>query len=125
MILTLPETIRIDGVDFDVKYLDESVQVMPDTFGSVDYRAKDIRILAGNDQLTIQSLWHEILHVIDRNRLGNKLTERDIEGLAIGICQVLFDNSDFAVACYTANAPDLEFEPDDADDDEDSDEDSE
>jgi len=118
------ETIRIDGVDYDVSILDESTQVSVDTLGTYDKRNRSIKILNSGEKVNIQTLWHEILHVINENRLYGDLDERTIESLATGISQVLFDNHDFAVACYMADVPDIEFEPDDDHDEDGDDEDS-
>lgn len=112
------DSLRIDGVDYDVSILDESTQVSLDTLGTYDKRNRSIKILDSGEKVNIQTLWHEILHAINENRLNSALDEREIESLATGICQVLFDNSDFALACYYADIPDIEFEPDDEPDNE-------
>lgn len=112
------EVIRIDGVDYDVSILDESTQVCLDTLGTYDKRNRSIKVLDSGEKVNIQTLWHEILHAINDNRLHGDLDERTIESLATGISQVLFDNHDFAVACYMADVPDIDFEHDDETDDE-------
>lgn len=117
------ETIRIDGVDYDVSILDESTQVSLDTLGTYDKRNRSIKILDSGEKVNIQTLWHEILHAINENRLNSALDEREIESLATGICQVLFDNSDFALACYMADVPDIEFETENETDEDDDEED--
>ena len=121
------ETIRIDGIDYNVSILDESGQVSLDTLGTYDKRNRIIKVLDSGEKINIQTLWHEILHVINENRLYGDLDERTIESLATGISQVLFDNHDFAVACYMADVPCIDFEPDEneTDDEDDDDADSE
>jgi len=72
----------------------------PDDIGSCDPNTKEIKIKAGlSDRLTVSSLTHEIIHLINFERdLG--LTESQVEALEIGLFKVLDMNQDYLKLLY-------------------------
>ena len=104
------ETIRIDGMDYDLEFVDPGTQVKADKLGAAYLDELKIKILEGNQRREIQTLWHEIIHVIDDNRLGYNLSETQTNTLGCSIYQVLADNPDLLMAMYLSICG-LEFEP--------------
>lgn len=104
------ESVRVDGLDYKVKFVDPQTQVYADTLGSVDYRNPEIMLLKCDEKFEIQTFWHELIHIIDTNRLGHKLSETEVNTLGCAIFQILSDNTDLLFAMYLELCG-LEFEP--------------
>lgn len=112
------ESVRVDGLDYEVKFIDPQTQVYADTVGSVDYRNQEILLLKCTEKYEIQTFWHELIHIIDKNRLGDKLSETEINALGCAIFQILSDNTDLLFAIYLQLCG-LEFEPETDEDEKD------
>ena len=90
------ERIRIDGQDFAIKWIDEQ-EIPLANMGQVNYGKQLMTIAKSSEQNDISTLLHEIMHVINENRLGGKLAEAEIESVAKGLSQVLLDNQDMTM----------------------------
>jgi hypothetical protein len=94
--MKIPESIRIGGVEYAVRYA-ENVRIVNDiVYGMIDYDKCEIT-LSTTDGNSIQhqciTLWHEILHGI-RNHNGMEIEDEEkiVDMFAKGIYQVLQDN---------------------------------
>ncbi|NCB45040.1 MAG: hypothetical protein EOM59_20810 [Clostridia bacterium] len=112
------EKIRVDGIDYDLEFVDPDTQVKADKLGAAHLDDLKIKLLLGNPRREIQTLWHEIIHIIDDNRLGYVLSETQTNTLGCALYQVFADNPDLLMAMYLSICG-LEFEPEDDDQEED------
>lgn len=112
------ESVRIDGADYEIGFCDPDAQVKDDTLGAAWLNEFKIKLLLTNPRREIQSLWHEIIHIIDDNRLGNNLSETQTNTLGCALFQVFADNPDLLMAMYLSICG-LEFEPETDEDEED------
>lgn len=94
--MKIPNSIRIGGVEYEIKY-EPIVRVGNDIcYGAIDYIESAIS-LSENDctghQMRCVTLWHEILHGI-RNHAGLAIENEEevVDMFAKGIYQVLQDN---------------------------------
>ena len=78
--------IRVDGLDYPI-IIKPGVED-----GAVSLQKQVIMLSPAEHGYMSQLLWHEIIHLINCNRLGDKLTETQINALACGIVQVIMDN---------------------------------
>lgn len=101
--MKIPRKVIIGGAEFKVEF-PHVFEERDDIFGRIDFATQKIYVtnVASNGQKcscqhSWQIFWHEILHGIDKqfcaNQIGEEIDkERLIEGLAIGMVQVLRDN---------------------------------
>jgi len=125
MKLSEVETIRIDGIDHSLKIIPIDIASDLGFVGKVDYANHTIKLVDHSEPYKVQTLMHELVHVIDENRLDRSLTEGETNALGCGLAQILLDNPDLVLAIYWAAIGDqIEFEPDDDHDEDGDDEDS-
>jgi len=116
------ESVKIDGVDYKLSFVDASQQLSVVDLAHFDFMNQEIKLIDCHEKVNVQSLVHELIHAIDGNRLGDVLTETQVEALSTGLCQIFFDSPDLVLAMYWAAVGDLiDFEPGD-EDEEDGDE---
>ena len=94
--MKIPESVRIAGVEFAVKYVPNLNNGTNLAYGHIDYENSIIRLsdTSGTEhQRRCQILWHEILHGIRENN-GMEIANEEavVEMFARGIYQVLQDN---------------------------------
>lgn len=95
--MKIPESVRINGVDYDVQFesrLNDGVNLL---LGQVDYDRCIIKLNPDVQahQKNCVTLWHEILHALCYNadlKLPDEQEEQIVSALAKGIYQVLQDN---------------------------------
>jgi len=104
------ETIRVDGLDYKLVFIPQDTAVMDGYLGSVDYTSQRIKILETTERHEIQTLWHELTHLIDSNRLGGVLSETQVNTIGCSVMQILADNPDLLLAMYLLLSG-IEFEP--------------
>ena len=94
--MKIPESIRIGGIEYEIKYAPNLRLNDVLCYGTIDYN-ESIILLSETDgtghQKRCCTLWHEILHGI-RNHAGLEIENEEevIEMFAKGIYQVLQDN---------------------------------
>ena len=98
------ETIRIDGIDHSLKILPVELCADMGFVGKVDYANHTIKLIDYSEPYKVQTLMHEIVHVLDENRLDRNLTEGETNSIGCGIAQILLDNPDLVLAIYWAAA---------------------
>jgi len=96
--MKIPDSIRINGVDYEIVYtpaLNDQVNLL---YGRIDYENSTIELNSQNQahQRMCVTLWHEILHGIAFTQgmsetMGDD-EEKIIDAFARGIYQVLQDN---------------------------------
>lgn len=96
--MKIPDSIRINGVDYEIIYtpvLNDQVNLL---YGRIDYENSIIELNSQNQahQRMCATLWHEILHGIAftmgiAETMGDD-EEKIIDAFARGIYQVLQDN---------------------------------
>jgi hypothetical protein len=94
--MKIPNSVRIGGVEYDVKFA-EIVRIGTELcYGSIDYPDTTILISetdGGEHQHQCITLWHEILHgIFNHACLKVENEEEIVEVLSKGIYQVLQDN---------------------------------
>lgn len=109
------ESIRIDGQDYTVAWLDMPA-IANETIANVDYHKQQITIYKTHEQNDMNSLLHEIMHVVNQNRLGDKLTEAEINSLGCSLTQIVLDNPAEIITMASIGLTDDEEDTDDADD---------
>jgi hypothetical protein len=94
--MKIPESVRIAGVEFDVKYVPNLNNGINLAYGHIDYENSTISLSDTNGtehQRRCQILWHEILHGIrESNGMEIENEEAVVDMFARGIYQVLQDN---------------------------------
>lgn len=91
--MKIPKAVRVGHLTYPIKnkpvILNEYMQGLR---GQADLSDRTITL---KEDLTAEdgfsTLWHEVLHCIEDN-FNLNLTEREIDNLSHGICQVLIDN---------------------------------
>ena len=103
--MMIPALVRISGVDYEV-HLTESPVIVDgrQCFGSIEYEQNRINIdvSIGSVERHMQTLIHEILHGIGRDRdidFGNADEEEIVEAFARGLYQVIADNPSMFSRC--------------------------
>ena len=91
------ESIRVDGQSYAIQWV-EMPDIRPSCIAQVNFDLQKILLYKTTEQNDIASLLHELVHVINENRMGGKLVEADVEAMATGLTQVLLDNQDFTLA---------------------------
>lgn len=94
--MKIPNSIRIGGVEYEVK---DNIPSLNDgqclLYGQIDYHDNTIKLsdIAQGHQMKCITLWHEILHGI-RNHAGISVENEEtvVDMFARGIYQVLQDN---------------------------------
>lgn len=94
--MKIPESVRIAGVEFEVKYVPNLNNGTNLAYGYIDYDNTTISLSSTNGtehQRRCQILWHEILHGIRENS-GMEIENEEavVDMFARGIYQVLQDN---------------------------------
>ena len=124
MKLSEVEKIRIDGIDHTLKILPTELCADMGFVGKVDYANHTIKLIDYSEPYKVQTLMHEIVHVLDENRLDRNLTEGEKNALGCGLAQILLDNPDLVLAIYwAAIGGQIEFEHEDEDEEEGDEED--
>jgi outer membrane receptor protein involved in Fe transport len=94
--MKIPESVRIAGVEFEVKYVPNLNNGTNLAYGYIDYENSTISLSDTNGtehQRRCQILWHEILHGIrENNGMEIENEEAVVDMFARGIYQVLQDN---------------------------------
>lgn len=96
MMMKIPESVRIGGVEYPVVYVDYLNDGVSLAYGHIDYEECEIALSGTSGtshEKRCQTLWHEILHGI-RNHAGMEIENEEavIEMFSKGIYQVLQDN---------------------------------
>lgn len=93
--MKIPESIRIDGIDYEVTFEEKLNDGERMLLGDINYQESEIHIKKNQShQYACVTLLHEILHGIAHHKkleLG-KNEETIIDAFAFGIYQVLQDN---------------------------------
>lgn len=95
--MKIPNSIRIGGVDYEVKMVETLNDGERMLDGQIDYCNSliELKLSERNHQVKCQTLWHEIVHGICYDRdLSIRSNEYLIDALAKGIYQVLQDNAE-------------------------------
>jgi hypothetical protein len=92
----IPEKVKIGPFIYDVLRVDRNDSDFPKGDGGkiacVDFKLNRIKIQCDiSDQAAWESLWHEIVHVLDVH-CDTDLSERDVSRLSYALCGVLVDN---------------------------------
>lgn len=120
------ESVKIDGIDYPIKFIPAEVASDLEFVGKIDYANHTIKLVDHSEKYKTQTLMHELMHVIDENRLGSKLSEAEINTIGCGFAQIMLDNPDLVLAIYWAAVGDLiEIEPADEDEEGEDETDSE
>ena len=109
------ESIRIDGQDYTVAWLDMPA-IANETIANVDYHKQQITIYKTHEQNDMNSLLHEIMHVVNQNRPGDKLSEAEINSLGCSLTQIVLDNPAELITMASIGLTDDDEDTDDADD---------
>ncbi len=91
------DSIRVDGQNYAIQWI-EMPGIRPSCIAEVNFDMQRIIVYKTTEQNDISTLLHELVHIINENRLGSKLTETDVEAMATGLTQILLDNQDFTLA---------------------------
>lgn len=94
--MKIPQTIRLNGIDFTVEMCDSLNNGEKVLYGEVNYGHARIRLNPANQnhQRMCATLWHEIFHAVcEMNgiELGDN-TERVMDAFSFAVYQVLQDN---------------------------------
>lgn len=94
--LKIPQTIRLNGIDFTVELCDSLNDGVKVLYGDVTYGQARIRLNTANQshQRMCTTLWHELFHAVcEMNgiELGDS-TERVMDAFSFAVYQVLQDN---------------------------------
>lgn len=87
--------IRIDGLDYEIiKAQDgEGRAFAASYYGQAFYAKLELKISEHTPSFNLQTLLHEILHVVDYNSfLGDGIGELKINRISVSLLQVLLDN---------------------------------
>ena len=94
--MKIPESIRIAGVEYAVKYVPHLNNGTNLAYGHIDFENSVIQLSAtiGTEhQKMCKTLWHEILHgIVENNGMEIENEEAIVDMFAKGIYQVLQDN---------------------------------
>lgn len=94
--MKIPESIRIAGVEYPVRFVAELNNGVNLAYGHIDFENSVIRLsstIGTEHQKRCQTLWHEILHGIrENNGMSIENEEAVVDMFAKGIYQVLQDN---------------------------------
>lgn len=100
--MKIPESIRINGVDYKIKREPWLEMDFHELCGKINYNKCEIYLSTRLDpdlQMECLTMWHEILHAIVRNaQLELDDEEKVVEAFAMGIYQVLADNAEWLFA---------------------------
>ena len=91
------ESIRVDGQNYAIQWI-EMPGIRPSCIAEVNFDTQRIVVYKTTEQNDISTLLHELVHIINENRMGGKLVEADVEAMATGLTQALLDNQDFTLA---------------------------
>ena len=87
------DSIRIDGANYAVNWLDMP-DIPFDSVAEVSYARQKISVIKSHPEHDLQSLLHEIMHVINYNRLGDKLIESEVNTIGCSLSQLILDNTE-------------------------------
>lgn len=94
--MKIPDSIRIAGVEYAVRYVAELNNGQNLAYGHIDFENSIIRLsstIGTEHQKRCKTLWHEILHgIVHNNGMEVKNEEAVVDMFAKGIYQVLQDN---------------------------------
>lgn len=89
MRILVPSKIQVGGHPYQIK-LSKSIRAENGDNGDINHRTQLVRIstdVAASQQA--QSLYHEILHAVNRIYCYGQIEERELDGAAEGLAQVL------------------------------------
>jgi hypothetical protein len=89
------DELKLDGMIYSV-YMHEATALGIDAYGRIDFANLRIDVVEQEPAVMLQTMWHEKIHHINHYRLGDALTEEQIDAIATGINAGLLDNPDFA-----------------------------
>ena len=95
--MNIPETVKIGGIDYTIKYEERLNTGANLAYGHIDYDKALIRLAPDlqSKQGECQTLLHEILHGISKYfDLKIESDEDEIDSLAKGLYMVIIDNPD-------------------------------
>lgn len=95
--MKIPTSVRINGVDYKIDYVNGLNDGTRVAYGIADYANSEISLNpeVQEHQHMCVTLWHEILHIIlDNAQIETEDDEYLIQTLATGIYQVISDNID-------------------------------
>lgn len=105
------DSVTVDGIPYEIQWIDPSTQYTNvGCVAEIDKVNCKIRVSKYNERYALQALIHEIIHIIDDNRLGNAMSEMQVNTVSVSIAAILWDNPDLALQFATAG---IEFEPED------------
>ena len=94
--MKIPESVRIAGVEYAVRYVPHLNNGVNLAYGHIDYENSviDLSATIGTEhQKMCKTLWHEILHgIVENSGMTIKNEEAIVDMFAKGIYQVLQDN---------------------------------
>ena len=94
--MKIPESVRIAGVEYEIKYVSDLNHGVQLAYGHIDYDNSVIELsdtIGIEHQKRCRTLWHEILHGIrEANGMEIENEEAIVDMFAKGVYQVLQDN---------------------------------
>ena len=94
--MKIPESVRIAGVEYEVRYVPHLNNGTNLAYGHIDFENSviDLSATIGTEhQKMCKTLWHEILHgIVENNGMKIENEEEIVDMFAKGIYQVLQDN---------------------------------
>jgi len=105
------DNIRIDGATYSVEWL-ESPDIPKACVAAVSYEKQKICIYKSHPEHDLQSLLHEIVHVINYNRLGEKLEESEINTIGCSLAQIILDNVEEIITMAGTGLTEIESDDD-------------
>lgn len=96
--MKIPETVRIGGVDYDVKIVDHLNNGTVIAYGHISFDDSVIELsgtVGTGHQKRCMTLWHEIIHgIVEHANMDIKNSDEEaiVDTIAKGVYQVLQDN---------------------------------
>lgn len=94
--MSIPETVKIAGIDYDIEFEDNLTHDGLECYGLIDYQTSTISMsLSQSEQMKLLTLIHEALHGIVFHYnvpIPPEIEEEVVEALTSGLHQFLRDN---------------------------------
>jgi hypothetical protein len=92
---------RLFGSNYKITFISKNDEVDHDgrhdnLRGQIDYERRSIRILKSpgrHEDSILQTYFHELIHAIDNNGLRLNLSERIVDGIALGLFSWVKENN--------------------------------